>query len=462
MSVVLMVDGEECDPDGVGLIGLPAPHGMHRVVDGVLRLGRFDPTPGRTMLDLIARDERVHIPAEMAEEFSLSILPRLADVVPVEVEEGLFTPPTVSGPVPILTISQTDTGARAYWSTRYEVNDKRHEFDPNAPALRNGYRDAAGEELAWERVTPALRAVAAASYSFKQQAAQHVKRTMDRILNSEVIGELRSLEESTDASGAAAVASIATLRSSVDLTMAEAAVLCVEVLPQLDCRDAFTIEIDKGAPDFRAGSNPQLEFSSGDGEVVHNDWFDLNITVQVDGHSVPLRDVIVELASGATHMLLPTGVYFRLDTPELLRLRELMEEARALGEIEGDKVNAGSLNVTLWEELLALGVVDEQVAKWRQTLSRLTTARPPVPVDVPKGLHATLRDYQRDGLNWLSFLWDNGLGGVLADDMGLGKTVQTLALIARAAATGAGRFLVVAPASVVTNWATECRSSRLD
>ncbi len=107
-----------------------------------------------------------------------------------------------------------------------------------------------------------------------------------------------------------------------------------------------------------------------------NDWFDLNITVQVDGQTVPLSDVIVELASGATHMLLPTGVYFRLDTPELLRLRELLEEARALGEIEGDSVNARTLNVTLWDELLALGVVDEQVANWHQTLKRLTSGAP--------------------------------------------------------------------------------------
>jgi SNF2 family DNA or RNA helicase len=171
---------------------------------------------------------------------------------------------------------------------------------------------------------------------------------------------------------------------------------------------------------------------------------------------VPIAAVIAELASGATHMMLPNGVYFRLDTPELVRLRELIDEARALGEIEGDRVNAGSPNVTLWEELLALGVVDAQLAGWRETVARLATARPPVPVVVPAGLDATLRDYQRDGLNWLSFLWDNELGGVLADDMGLGKTVQTLALIARAAEQGPRRFLVVAPTSVVSNWVAEC------
>ena len=156
-------------------------------------------------------------------------------------------------------------------------------------------------------------------------------------------------------------------------------------------------------------------------------------------------------------MLLPNGVYFRLETPELLRLRELIEEARALGEIEGDRVNAGSHNVTLWEELLTLGVVDEQVAKLAgepRTAGRSAAAGS---VERSQGLDATLRDYQRDGLNWLSFLWDNGLGGVLADDMGLGKTVQTLALIARAAEAGPRRFLVVAPTSVVTNWLAECR-----
>ena len=49
-------------------------------------------------------------------------------------------------------------------------------------------------------------------------------------------------------------------------------------------------------------------------------------------------------------------------------------------------------------------------------------------------LKAVLRPYQQTGFNWLAFLYDHGLGGVLADDMGLGKTVQTLALICHARA----------------------------
>ena len=48
-------------------------------------------------------------------------------------------------------------------------------------------------------------------------------------------------------------------------------------------------------------------------------------------------------------------------------------------------------------------------------------------------LTATLRPYQRQGVNWLAFLRGAGLGGVLADDMGLGKTLQAMC-VARGAA----------------------------
>jgi SNF2 family DNA or RNA helicase len=75
--------------------------------------------------------------------------------------------------------------------------------------------------------------------------------------------------------------------------------------------------------------------------------------------------------------------------------------------------------------------------------------------EVPAGLHAELRPYQLEGYAWLSFLADHGLGGILADDMGLGKTVQALAMIVRQVERGSGPFLVVAPTSVVGNWARE-------
>ena len=68
--------------------------------------------------------------------------------------------------------------------------------------------------------------------------------------------------------------------------------------------------------------------------------------------------------------------------------------------------------------------------------------------ELPSDLNATLRSYQERGVDWLAFLRDAKLGGVLADDMGLGKTLQTLCALR-------GRTLVVCPKSVVYNWAEE-------
>ncbi len=67
---------------------------------------------------------------------------------------------------------------------------------------------------------------------------------------------------------------------------------------------------------------------------------------------------------------------------------------------------------------------------------------------LPQGMTATLRGYQREGIDWLCFLRDTGMGGVLADDMGLGKTLQALCAFA-------GKTLVVAPTSVLPNWESE-------
>jgi superfamily II DNA or RNA helicase len=87
------------------------------------------------------------------------------------------------------------------------------------------------------------------------------------------------------------------------------------------------------------------------------------------------------------------------------------------------------------------------------------------PTKLPAGLTATLRPYQREGVDWLGFLREGGLGGVLADDMGLGKTLQTLAVLRRHAereSSSTHGALVVCPRSVLHNWADEAARFRPD
>ena len=74
-------------------------------------------------------------------------------------------------------------------------------------------------------------------------------------------------------------------------------------------------------------------------------------------------------------------------------------------------------------------------------------------VALPADVTATLRPYQQGGVNWIVWLRSIGMGGVLADDMGLGKTVQTLVALRLVG----GKSLVVAPTSVLRNWANEAR-----
>jgi SNF2 family DNA or RNA helicase len=66
-----------------------------------------------------------------------------------------------------------------------------------------------------------------------------------------------------------------------------------------------------------------------------------------------------------------------------------------------------------------------------------------------------LRPYQRDGLKWLNYLHQHGLGGCLADDMGLGKTVQTIALLSRIYPKQKTPSLLVMPRSLLFNWRHE-------
>ncbi|KPI28345.1 SNF2-related protein [Actinobacteria bacterium OV320] len=102
--------------------------------------------------------------------------------------------------------------------------------------------------------------------------------------------------------------------------------------------------------------------------------------------------------------------------------------------------------------------VEVRPTGWLAALrERLTQPGTQEPVAQPAALDATLRDYQRRGLDWLARTTALGLGCCLADDMGLGKTVTLIALHLhrQTEASTAGPTLVVCPTSLMGNWQRE-------
>jgi superfamily II DNA or RNA helicase len=259
----------------------------------------------------------------------------------------------------------------------------------------------------------------------------------------------------------------------VTLTGLPAAEYTDKTLPRLDKVEGVRVQLVGDKPDYRElTGTPHLTVTTL--ETDKRDWFDLGVLVHIDGRSIPFNPIFTALAKNKKKLLLSDDSYLSLTQPVFDRLRDLIEEARSLQEWEtGFRINRHQ--VSLWSDFEDLADETDQAVSWRAAvggllqLARGDAAALPRATPLPAGLNATLRPYQVDGFEWLVFLWQHGLGGILADDMGLGKTLQVLALLAHAvqhpedAPDASGTepaaprrpFLVVAPTSVVFNWVAE-------
>lgn len=255
-----------------------------------------------------------------------------------------------------------------------------------------------------------------------------------------------------------------TLRALTTLTELTTASFVAEVLPGLEQSEQVEVVVQGDLATYEeAAETPVVHLTTT--QAQEGDWFDLHVRVTVGDHEIPFEELFAALALGQDVLMLESGLWLRLDQPELQTLRRLIEEARELADEEETPDGSGTVRITpyqagLWDELVDLGVVDDQEDVWHERVEALLSLGDGDRglVVAPPGLEATLRPYQLDGYRWLARLWDAGLGGILADDMGLGKTLQALAMVVRAehrADLGEGPVLVVAPTSVVTSWAEQ-------
>lgn len=77
-------------------------------------------------------------------------------------------------------------------------------------------------------------------------------------------------------------------------------------------------------------------------------------------------------------------------------------------------------------------------------------------VNLSKQDEKILRDYQKDGIKWLTSLYKCDLGGILADEMGLGKSIQTIMFIKQVLKEKKNaKIIIVVPTSLIYNWQKE-------
>ena len=205
-----------------------------------------------------------------------------------------------------------------------------------------------------------------------------------------------------------------------------------------------------------------------------NGWFDLSLGIEVDGQQIQLLPILLESfkgkqfsealtslqadPSGKKPVALAPGQYILLPNERLIPLLETFVE---LFDIDTNLTD-GKLTLSKAQELRLLPFSNdswkvkgaeelEKLAKQIANFSGISA------VTIPNSFTGSLRDYQQQGVNWLQFLRQFHLSGILSDDMGLGKTVQALAHLA--VEKQKGRMicptLIIAPTSLMSNWRNE-------
>ena len=122
-----------------------------------------------------------------------------------------------------------------------------------------------------------------------------------------------------------------------------------------------------------------------------------------------------------------------------------------------------------WVQLKASGISITLSTDQEKKISSFMSFKSLKPITVPNLNDAKPREYQKDGLNWMMFLYQHKLGAVLADDMGLGKTFQSLMLLAAIKENDKKHgvkekipHLIVVPPSLIYNWSHEIERFCID
>ena len=192
---------------------------------------------------------------------------------------------------------------------------------------------------------------------------------------------------------------------------------------------------------------------------------DFSMAVTLEGETLTAPE-LKALLKGSDGLQLIRGQWVEVDRSKLQRMLARFEGIEQAAKTSGLRFSEAM-------RLMAGASIDDDAqaldADWSQLVAGPWLAEILQGLRQPQGLaqvsagtdlKATLRPYQETGVHWLYLLTKLGLGACLADDMGLGKTIQVLALLLvlkREEKESARPSLLVAPASLLANWAQEAQ-----
>ena len=203
-------------------------------------------------------------------------------------------------------------------------------------------------------------------------------------------------------------------------------------------------------------------------ELIPGDDGDDEMSMGVRFHygeeRVTLGDLLRAKKSGQPYFETDSG-WIDLNAPSLRSLNSLLRRktlSDSLADVAPQDEDVLSLSSA---ELLRLRASSPKpirvdgVGDRAEFLERFLELKPSGPLRIPEGLKSDLRPYQKVGLEWLRFLYENRLAGLLCDDMGLGKTHQAMALMVliREQFGVKEPFLVVSPRTVISHWRNKLR-----
>ena len=218
----------------------------------------------------------------------------------------------------------------------------------------------------------------------------------------------------------------------------------------------------------KSPNRPQVSIKLGDkapSGVGLDALVDFSMSVVLGDQALSQKE-IQELLQASENLIFFKGQWVEVDKE---KLGDILAKWKTAAQSVGDGVSFGEAMRILSGIQSAIsdeGTEEERSysrvlsGKWlTETLNEIRSPEADRKADqiLRAQLHANLRPYQKQGVDWLHKLSQLRLGGILADDMGLGKTIQVISLLLlnRHALGEDFKCLLVVPASLIGNWKNE-------